>query len=216
MCSTPACPLDEQRDGLTLPLIRRALQRGGTDLRHLPAACRKSTSRSADRCTRPSTACPANATTARLHPRHRNPIRTGTHCFGASRRRARRILGEVDITVNSLHGQGIRTLAPGLRAEALSPDGVVEAFSPSGPKASVWVCNGTPSGAPPRTRCHASFSPHLARPARITKTATAPAALSCSCIHAAVPSPSGHGSVARQTQQQGIHMVQETIHLQRS
>jgi putative glutamine amidotransferase len=31
--------------------------------------------------------------------------------------------------VNSLHGQAVRRLAPGLRAEALAPDGLVEAFS---------------------------------------------------------------------------------------
>lgn len=31
--------------------------------------------------------------------------------------------------VNSLHGQGVQRLAPGLRAEALAPDGLVEAFS---------------------------------------------------------------------------------------
>lgn len=31
--------------------------------------------------------------------------------------------------VNSLHGQGVKQLAPGLRIEALAPDGVVEAFS---------------------------------------------------------------------------------------
>lgn len=38
-------------------------------------------------------------------------------------------LGERRIRVNSLHGQGIRQLAPGLRVEARAPDGLVEAFS---------------------------------------------------------------------------------------
>ena len=33
------------------------------------------------------------------------------------------------VRVNSLHAQGIRELAPGLRVEARSPDGLVEAFS---------------------------------------------------------------------------------------
>lgn len=32
-------------------------------------------------------------------------------------------------TVNSVHGQGVRSLAPGLRIEARAPDGLVEAFS---------------------------------------------------------------------------------------
>ena len=39
-----------------------------------------------------------------------------------------RIVGSGDILVNSLHGQGIERLAPGLRVEAVAPDGLVEAF----------------------------------------------------------------------------------------
>lgn len=37
--------------------------------------------------------------------------------------------GANSLQVNSLHGQGVRTLAPGLRCEAVAPDGLVEAFS---------------------------------------------------------------------------------------
>ncbi len=37
--------------------------------------------------------------------------------------------GRSGFEVNSLHGQAVRRLAPGLRVEALAPDGVVEAFS---------------------------------------------------------------------------------------
>ena len=33
------------------------------------------------------------------------------------------------IEVNSLHGQGVKRLAPGLRVEARAPDGLIEAFS---------------------------------------------------------------------------------------
>ena len=33
------------------------------------------------------------------------------------------------IEVNSVHGQGVRRLAPGLRVEARAPDGLIEAFS---------------------------------------------------------------------------------------
>jgi putative glutamine amidotransferase len=39
------------------------------------------------------------------------------------------ILGVPEFGVNSLHGQGINTLAPGLRIEATAEDGLVEAFS---------------------------------------------------------------------------------------
>jgi len=38
-----------------------------------------------------------------------------------------RLIGQSEITVNSLHGQGIDRLAPGLVAEALAPDGLIEA-----------------------------------------------------------------------------------------
>ena len=36
------------------------------------------------------------------------------------------------IDVNSLHGQGIARLAPGLQVEAMADDGLVEAFSVTG------------------------------------------------------------------------------------
>jgi putative glutamine amidotransferase len=40
-----------------------------------------------------------------------------------------RLLGTSEIQVNSLHGQGIAKLAPGLVVEGVAPDGVVEAVS---------------------------------------------------------------------------------------
>lgn len=42
------------------------------------------------------------------------------------------IVGLPQFQVNSLHGQGIRALALGLRAEAFAPDGLIEAFSMPG------------------------------------------------------------------------------------
>ncbi len=39
------------------------------------------------------------------------------------------IVDQSRFEVNSLHGQAVRTLAPGLRVEARAPDGLVEAFS---------------------------------------------------------------------------------------
>ena len=42
------------------------------------------------------------------------------------------LVGSERITVNSLHGQGVQTLAPGLEVEARAPDGVIEAFRVGG------------------------------------------------------------------------------------
>ena len=44
----------------------------------------------------------------------------------------RRVLGPAAFEVNSVHGQGLNRLAPGLRVEATAPDGLVEAFSVEG------------------------------------------------------------------------------------
>ena len=43
---------------------------------------------------------------------------------------------EGDFLVNSLHGQGVRQLAPGVQVQAQAPDGIVEAFT--------WVPPGQP------------------------------------------------------------------------
>ena len=40
--------------------------------------------------------------------------------------------GATSVAVNSLHGQGVKRLAPGLRVEARAPDGLIEAFVPEG------------------------------------------------------------------------------------
>ena len=45
-----------------------------------------------------------------------------------------RLLGESQVMVNSLHHQGIARLAPGLKAEAHAPDGLIEAVSLPGAK----------------------------------------------------------------------------------
>jgi putative glutamine amidotransferase len=44
----------------------------------------------------------------------------------------RRLAGSDVVRVNSLHGQGVRELAPGLVVEARAPDGVIEAFRVAG------------------------------------------------------------------------------------
>ena len=42
------------------------------------------------------------------------------------------LVGRTAFEVNSLHGQGVKTLAGGLRVEAVAPDGLIEAFSMPG------------------------------------------------------------------------------------
>ncbi|MCW7536843.1 gamma-glutamyl-gamma-aminobutyrate hydrolase family protein [Aquabacterium sp. A7-Y] len=50
------------------------------------------------------------------------------------------LLGQKEFEVNSLHGQGIKRLAEGLRVEATAPDGLIEAFSnPRAPGFNLFV-----------------------------------------------------------------------------
>lgn len=47
--------------------------------------------------------------------------------------------GDTQVQVNSLHGQGINRLAPGLQALAHAPDGVVEAFGVQGARTFAYA-----------------------------------------------------------------------------
>ena len=125
-------PLDPERDAWTLPLIPRALERGIP----LFAVCRGLQEVNV-------------ALGGSLHQAvHEQPGRHD-HREGAGDRSKpldvrygaahaieiagggvlAQILGQPSIQVNSLHGQGVNRLAHGLRIEALSLDGQVEAFT---------------------------------------------------------------------------------------
>ncbi|MBB3119760.1 gamma-glutamyl-gamma-aminobutyrate hydrolase family protein [Pseudoduganella violacea] len=126
----PALPLDAARDATTLPLIRAALERGIPIL----GICRgfqemnvalggtlhqavQEVSGMLDHRDRPQ-----DAMEVQYGPAH--PIRLTRGGVLAE------ILGNpAEIQVNSLHGQGIAKLAPGLAVEAVAPDGLVEAYS---------------------------------------------------------------------------------------
>ena len=125
----PALPLDPERDAWTLPLIRRALARGVP----LLAICRGTQETNValggtlhqavqdvpgldDHRSREG--APA---AEQYGPAHPVDVAAGGLLAG--------IVGRSRITVNSVHGQGIKALAPGLRVEARAPDGLVEAFS---------------------------------------------------------------------------------------
>ncbi len=120
-------PEDPARDATTLPLIRAALARGLPIL----AICRGLQELNV-------------ALGGTLHQRladlpgrldHSTPlvenaeIRVGkAHAVAiSSTGRLRVIAGRGEIPVNSLHHQGIDRVAPGLRVEAIAPDGTIEA-----------------------------------------------------------------------------------------
>lgn len=125
----PALPLDPTRDAWTLPLIPKAIERGMP----LFAICRgfqeanvalggslhqavQEQAGLADHRAPPDQ--PPEIAYAEQHPVQVLPGGT-----------MEALLGHRQIQVNSLHGQGVKTLAPGLRIEAVAPDGLVEAFT---------------------------------------------------------------------------------------
>jgi putative glutamine amidotransferase len=120
-------PEDEKRDRMTLPLIREAVARGTPvlaicrGLQELNVALGGSLhQRLQDLPGRMDHSTP-------LHPDPR--VRTGkAHAVRLQPGSwIRRLAGTAEIAVNSLHNQGIDRLAPGLIAEAVAPDGTIEA-----------------------------------------------------------------------------------------
>jgi putative glutamine amidotransferase len=123
----PALPLDQERDLVTLPLARLAVERGlplfaicrglqeinvalgGTLLQ----AVHEEQGRLDHR------ADPRGDPDEQYGPSHPVDVVAGGEL--------ERILGLRQLQVNSLHGQAIDRLAPGLRVEARAPDGTVEA-----------------------------------------------------------------------------------------
>jgi putative glutamine amidotransferase len=125
----PSLPLDPDRDAWTLPLIPRALERG------LPffAICRG---------TQETNVALGGSLHQAVHEieghlDHRDPHDEPVEVQYAPAHSAdvlpggvlARIIQRDRIQVNSLHGQAVNRLAPGLRVEARAPDGVIEAFS---------------------------------------------------------------------------------------
>jgi len=129
-----ALPLDTDRDDWTLPLIPLALARG------LPllAICRGTQEANV---ALGGTLHQAVQEVPGMHD-HRAPSGAGADVQYALSHDIdvvpggllESIVHSTRLRVNSVHGQGIKRLADGLRVEALAPDGLVEAFSkPSAP-----------------------------------------------------------------------------------
>ncbi len=122
-------PLDAERDAWTLPLIRRVIARG------LPllAICRGMQE------TNVALGGSLHQAVQDLGPYrdHRAPADESVEVqYGAAHEvqvtAGGRLAGLLDrprFEVNSLHGQAVNQLAPGLQVEALSTDGLIEAFS---------------------------------------------------------------------------------------
>lgn len=125
----PSLPLDPERDAWTLPLIRLALARG------LPllAICRGTQEANV---ALGGSLHQAVQEQPGLHDHRSDDDDPVEVQYGAVHSvavvpggRLATIVGCAAFEVNSLHGQGVKQLAPGLRVEAVAPDGLVEAFS---------------------------------------------------------------------------------------
>jgi putative glutamine amidotransferase len=125
----PTLPLDEVRDAWTLPLIRRTLERGIPML----AICRGAQE------TNVALGGSLHQAVHEIDGHHDHRAREGLPAEDqyapvhevkvAPGGVLSQLIGRESFEVNSLHGQAVSRLAPGLRIEASAPDGVVEAFS---------------------------------------------------------------------------------------
>lgn len=137
----PELPLDPRRDAWTLPLVPLALERGLPLLaicrgfQEMNVALGGSLHQAVHEQPglhdhREDDSQPLEHQYAPAHPVHVVPGGLLAQVLGGAR----------EIMVNSLHGQGVNRLAPGLRVEGTAPDGVIEAFSrPDAPAFNLGV-----------------------------------------------------------------------------
>jgi len=123
----PTLPLDQERDSVTLPLVHLAVARGipllaiCRGLQEINVAMGGSLHQAIHEVPgkRDHRETAAADLEEQYGPAHDVDVVVGS--------RLEQIVGARRITVNSLHGQGIDQLAPGLIAEAVAPDHVIEA-----------------------------------------------------------------------------------------
>jgi putative glutamine amidotransferase len=136
----PSLPLDPRRDALSLPLIREAIARGIPLLgicrghQEINVALGGSLHQAVHEVPGHDNHQPAGdePPEQRFGPVH--PIRIVAGGL------LERLLGSGPVIVNSVHGQAVHRLAPGLRIEALAPDGVIEAIhAPDAPGFNLGV-----------------------------------------------------------------------------
>ena len=122
-------PLDPERDAWTLPLIRLVLARGIP----LLAICRGTQETNV---ALGGTLHQAVQEVAGYHDHRSAKDQSAAVQYGLAHAVdvvaggvLEGIVGRASFEVNSVHGQGVKTLAPGLRVEAVAPDGLIEAYS---------------------------------------------------------------------------------------
>lgn len=135
-----ALPLDPVRDAWTLPLIREVLERGipllaiCRGLQEVNVALGGSLHQAVQEQPghmdhRADESLPVEQEYGLSHAIH---IQPGGLLDRVLEGLPPGVRDGMSVRVNSLHGQGVKRLAPGLQTEALAPDGVVEAFSRPG------------------------------------------------------------------------------------
>jgi putative glutamine amidotransferase len=125
-------PYDHARDSLTLKLIRVVIDRGmplfcicrGFQELNVVFGGTLETELQRGKGRLDHRAPPNDDVNVRYAPVHKITMTRGGQF--------ERILGKPEIMVNSIHRQGVSKLGPGLVAEAVAPDGIIEAVSVKG------------------------------------------------------------------------------------
>lgn len=122
-------PYDHARDAITLKLIKAVIERGiplfcicrGFQELNVAMGGTLETELQRGEGRLDHRAAKSDDTDVRYGPRHAIAISPGGML--------ERILGKRETTINSVHRQGVKKLAPGLIVEATAPDGIIEAVS---------------------------------------------------------------------------------------
>ena len=128
-------PYDHNRDGTTLKLIRAVIDRGiplfcicrGFQELNVVMGGSLETELQRGEGRLDHRAAKSDSIELRYGPSHKVSISKGGML--------ERIIGKTETEVNSIHRQGVKVLGAGLNAEAVAPDGVIEAVSVKGAKA---------------------------------------------------------------------------------
>jgi putative glutamine amidotransferase len=170
-------PYDHARDMTTLQLIRKAIDRGmpffcicrGFQELNVGLGGTLETELQRGEGRLDHRAPPAEDITVRYGPAHKISISPGGLL--------ERILGKRETTVNSIHRQGIRKLAPPLAIEAVAPDGIIEAVSVKTSKSfafgTQWHPEFKASDNPDSVKLFTAFGDAV-RAYRASKTAASP------------------------------------------